>query len=130
LSNRNLKPSIFGLVQVLSFSEVNAFAQPSERIYEYDNLISLRPAELEVTLDDRTLHISPYSGNPTGQVRKVELQVGETAQYEWNIRFVLEHTWRYQHTILNVTLTSRPLYRELFSRQLTYHESKIVQMYS
>lgn len=129
LPSRNLKLSTSALVQVLNLSELDAFAQPRERLYEYDNLKSSRPAELEMTLEDQTLLILPYSANPTGQVRNVKLQAGETAQYEWNARLVLEHTWRYQHTILNVALTSRPLAGDLFSKQPTYHQSKLVQMY-
>ncbi|WP_264776860.1 hypothetical protein [Deinococcus aetherius] len=71
----------------------------------------------------------PYSSNPLGQSKITELQPGETAKYEWNERIVLEHTWRYKHTILNVALTSRPPDTRLFYKQPDHHESKLVQMY-
>ncbi|GAA5532987.1 hypothetical protein Dalu01_01384 [Deinococcus aluminii] len=129
LPTRNLKPSTAALVQVLDFSDADAFAQARERVYEYEKLISARPAELEIKLDDDVLRLMPYSSNPFGRSKITELHVGETARYEWNERIVLEHTWRYGHTILNIGLTLRPLHNRLFYKQPDYHESNLVQMY-
>ncbi|WP_156039118.1 hypothetical protein [Deinococcus marmoris] len=121
--------SMAALVHTLSFSDADAFAEAREQVYEYISLVSARPAEVELKLEDGKLQLIPYASHPSGRGKVAELSLGQTAKYEWNQRIVLEHTWRYTHTILNIGLTQQPLQSRLFFSEPDFHESKLAQMY-
>lgn len=121
--------SVAALVQTLSFSDADAFAQAREKIYEYKNLVSARPAEVELKLEDDKLRLIPYASHPSGRGKIAELSLGQTAKYEWNQRIVLEHTWRYMHIILNIGLTHQSLKSRLFFNEPDFYDSKLTQMY-
>ncbi len=129
LPNIDSKKSIAALVQHLSFSDSDAFQKPYEKVYQYEQLISARPAELELFLLDNVLNIRPYSGNPFGNGQVIQLRTEEALKLEWNERFPLEDTWRYRHTIINVGSTQNPLKNSFFLGKTTYSEVRLSQMY-
>lgn len=116
---------------MLNFCDWDAFAKPSERIYEYRETVSARPAELELKFDDERLNLrlAPFASSPLGHGNFVELGLGQTAKYEWNEKIAFMHTWRYRHTVVNVALTGQHPPARLFHSQPSFEATHLVQWY-
>ena len=79
-------------------------------IRQFDSLVTAQPNELGLKFQDDVLQAIPFSSNPLGRVKKIELRLGETARIEW--RRHIQAVNILTHMIVNLAVSERDYDRQ------------------